>query len=80
ATVFSGPVFADDDRLYRGIRIPKAFWKVVAYLSDDGKPSAKRKCQKQCGYQKRGTSMNFQIRHLRTVYVAAAKSMASLPL
>lgn len=40
ATVFSGPVFADDDRLYRGIRIPKAFWKVVAYLSDDGKPSA----------------------------------------
>ncbi|WP_053128813.1 DNA/RNA non-specific endonuclease [Pseudomonas sp. MIACH] len=40
ATVFSGPVFADDDRLYRGIRIPKAFWKVVAYLSDDGKPCA----------------------------------------
>ena len=40
ATVFSGPMFADDDRLYRGIRIPKAFWKVVAYLSDDGKPSA----------------------------------------
>ncbi|WP_431700358.1 DNA/RNA non-specific endonuclease [Pseudomonas sp. BR20] len=40
ATVFSGPVFADDDRVYRGIKIPKAFWKVVAYLSDDGKPSA----------------------------------------
>ncbi|OPA87574.1 endonuclease [Pseudomonas fluorescens] len=40
ATVFTGPVFADDDRLYRGVKIPKAFWKVVAYLSDDGKPSA----------------------------------------
>ena len=40
ATVFSGPVFADDDRVYRGIKIPKAFWKVVAYLSDDGKPCA----------------------------------------
>lgn len=40
ATVFSGPVFADDDRVYRGVKIPKAFWKVVAYLSDDGKPSA----------------------------------------
>ena len=40
ATVFTGPVFADDDRVYRGVKIPKAFWKVVAYLSDDGKPSA----------------------------------------
>lgn len=39
-TVFSGPVFRDDDRLYRGARIPTAFWKVVAFLSDDGKPSA----------------------------------------
>lgn len=39
-TVFSGPVFRDDDRLYRGIRIPTAFWKVVAFLSDDGRPSA----------------------------------------
>ncbi|CRM56742.1 DNA/RNA non-specific endonuclease [Pseudomonas sp. 25 R 14] len=40
ATVFTGPVFAEDDRIYRGVKIPKAFWKVVAYLSDDGKPSA----------------------------------------
>jgi endonuclease G len=40
ATVFTGPVFADDDRVYRGVKIPKAFWKVVAYLGDDGKPSA----------------------------------------
>ena len=40
ATVFSGPVFSDNDRVYRGVKIPQAFWKVVAYLSDDGKPSA----------------------------------------
>jgi endonuclease G, mitochondrial len=39
-TVFSGPVFRDDDRSYRGLRIPTAYWKVVAFLSDDGKPSA----------------------------------------
>jgi len=39
-TVFTGPVFRDDDRLYRGARIPTAFWKVVAFLSDEGKPSA----------------------------------------
>ncbi|MBH0111624.1 DNA/RNA non-specific endonuclease [Novosphingobium sp. YJ-S2-02] len=39
-TVFSGPIFRDDDRLYRGVLIPTAFWKVVAFLGDDGKPSA----------------------------------------
>ncbi len=40
ATVFTGPVFAEDDRVYRGVKIPTAFWKVVAYVGDDGKPSA----------------------------------------
>jgi endonuclease G len=40
ATVFSGPVLTDSDRLYRGVQIPQAFWKVVAYLGDDGRPSA----------------------------------------
>ncbi|WP_421683227.1 DNA/RNA non-specific endonuclease [Stutzerimonas urumqiensis] len=40
ATVFSGPVFAEDDLVYRGVRIPRAFWKVVAFLGEDGKPSA----------------------------------------
>lgn len=40
ATVFSGPIFRDDDRTYRGVRIPAAFWKVVAFLSDEGLPSA----------------------------------------
>ncbi|WP_268796712.1 DNA/RNA non-specific endonuclease [Pseudomonas huanghezhanensis] len=40
ATIFTGPVFRDDDPTYRGVRIPKAFWKVVAFLADDGRPSA----------------------------------------
>jgi len=39
-TVFSGPVFRESDREYRGARIPEAFWKVIAFLSDDGSPSA----------------------------------------
>ncbi len=39
-TVFSGPVFRDDDRIYRGIGIPTAFWKVIAFVSDNGLPSA----------------------------------------
>ena len=40
ATVFSGPVFSEADRHYRGVQIPSAFWKVVAFLADDGRPSA----------------------------------------
>jgi endonuclease G len=39
-TVFTGPVFREDDRVYRGIRIPAAFWKVVAFLAENGDPSA----------------------------------------
>lgn len=39
-SVFTGPVFTDTDLRYRGALIPKSFWKVVAFLSDDGDPSA----------------------------------------
>jgi endonuclease G len=37
--VFTGPVLRDDDMVYRGIRIPKEYWKVVAFRTDD-RPSA----------------------------------------
>ncbi len=40
ATVFSGPVFSEADQLYRNVPIPRAYWKVVAFLGEDGKPSA----------------------------------------
>ncbi len=30
-SVFGGPVLAPDDRLYRGVRIPREFWKVLAF-------------------------------------------------
>lgn len=40
ATVFTGPLMREDDPTYRGVQIPTAFWKVVAFLGDDGKPSA----------------------------------------
>jgi endonuclease G len=40
ACVFTGPVFNDADGLYRGIRLPNAYWKVAAMLrTDDGKLS-----------------------------------------
>jgi endonuclease G len=31
-SVFAGPLFADDDLLYRGIRLPREYWKLVAYV------------------------------------------------
>lgn len=40
ATVFTGPIFREDDPVYRDVAIPLAFWKVVAFVHDDGKPSA----------------------------------------
>jgi len=38
--VFTGPFFTDGDLVYRGASIPKAFWKVVAIVTEDGRPSA----------------------------------------
>ncbi|WP_411557516.1 DNA/RNA non-specific endonuclease [Plantibacter sp. MPB07] len=33
-SVFTGPVFADTDPLYRGVQIPRRFWKVAAWSND----------------------------------------------
>jgi endonuclease G len=30
-SVFTGPVLADDDPVYRGVQIPRLFWKVAAW-------------------------------------------------
>jgi endonuclease G, mitochondrial len=30
-TVFTGPVLDEDDPLYRGVRLPLAYWKIIAY-------------------------------------------------
>jgi len=35
-SVFTGPVFAAADPLYRGVRIPRLFWKVAAWATDGG--------------------------------------------
>ncbi|ABM39713.1 DNA/RNA non-specific endonuclease [Polaromonas naphthalenivorans] len=39
-TVFSGPVFGTRDLEYRDVLIPLAFWKVIAFIDDEGNPSA----------------------------------------
>jgi endonuclease G len=38
--IFNGPVFRSNDRKHRGLRVPKEFWKVVAFESDAGQPTA----------------------------------------
>lgn len=35
-TVFTGPVFSPADAEYRGVRLPKQFWKVVAFVDHRG--------------------------------------------
>jgi len=31
-SVMGGPILEDDDIEYRGVKIPKSFWKLVAYV------------------------------------------------
>lgn len=33
-SVLTGPVLADDDPLYRGVEVPRRFWKVAAWVRD----------------------------------------------
>jgi endonuclease G len=40
ANVFTGPVFRQNDPVYRDVAIPLAYGKVVAFIHDDGRPSA----------------------------------------
>ncbi|WP_222262850.1 DNA/RNA non-specific endonuclease [Modestobacter marinus] len=39
-SVFGGPVFQDDDRVYRGVRLPREYWKVLVFR-EDGELSAR---------------------------------------
>jgi endonuclease G len=39
-SVFTGPVLAADDDRYRGVQLPRQFWKVVAMVKQDGALSA----------------------------------------
>ncbi|MGP4101459.1 DNA/RNA non-specific endonuclease [Nonomuraea sp. KM90] len=39
-SVFTGPVLADDDDPYRGVQLPRQFWKVVVMVKRTGELSA----------------------------------------
>ena len=36
--VFNGPVFRDSDRSHRGLKVPREFYKIVAFRNDANKP------------------------------------------
>ncbi len=38
--VLTGPVLRSNDRTYRDVQIPTAYWKVVAFVDNSGRPSA----------------------------------------
>ncbi|TMR07380.1 endonuclease [Actinomadura soli] len=38
-SVFTGPVLAEDDDVYRGVRLPRQFWKIVAMVGASGELS-----------------------------------------
>jgi endonuclease G len=40
ASVFTGPVFAADDEEYRGVQLPRQFWKVAVMVKRSGQLSA----------------------------------------
>lgn len=40
AIIFTGPVFRENDIVYRGVKIPEEFWKVAVVVKDDGEISA----------------------------------------
>jgi DNA/RNA endonuclease G (NUC1) len=33
-SVYGGPVFHEDDRLFRNVRVPREFWKVIAFVQN----------------------------------------------
>ncbi len=39
-SIFNGPVFRNTDRKYKGLKVPRQFWKVVVFENEAGDPEA----------------------------------------
>ena len=39
-SVFNGPIFRSNDRVYRDVGLPREFFKLIVYAKDDGGPGA----------------------------------------
>lgn len=36
-SVIGGPIFSEEDLPYRGVLVPRSFWKLIGYLGADGR-------------------------------------------
>ena len=43
-TVFTGPVMDEHDPVYKGIRLPLVFWKIIAYIKAEARWRRRRMC------------------------------------
>jgi len=39
-SVFNGPIFRKNDRIHRGVKVPREFYKLIVYVKDDGAAGA----------------------------------------
>ena len=73
-SVFTGPVLAADDDAYRGVQLPRQFWKVVTMVKKDGALSATAYLlsQKDLIAGMRGPPADFSYGAYRTYQVAVS--------
>lgn len=72
-TVFTGPVFADDDPTYRGVQLPRRFWKVAVMKATDGKLLAAAFIQSQAEMIRGLEEADFLRQELRTDQIPVAE-------
>jgi endonuclease G len=77
--IFSGPVFAANDRRYRGVQLPKSFWKLLAYADDGGQPTCAAFILTQAALIK-GLHEEFEVGEYRAVQVRVADLAARVRL
>lgn len=39
-SIFNGPIFRANDRVHRGVKVPREYWKILAFENDSGEPTA----------------------------------------
>jgi endonuclease G len=77
-SVFTGPVFRDDDMLYRGVQIPREYWKVIALVTEDGRPSATAYKISQADLLDEGLAFVFGKYKTYQVSISHVESLSSL--
>jgi endonuclease G len=77
--IFSGPVFAANDRRYRGVQLPKSFWKLLVYADDGGQPTCAAFILAQAALIK-GLEEEFEVGEYRAVQVRVADLAARVRL